>query len=398
MLLPIKTSIQPRRTPYANYALIIVNVVIFLLSYYPHTDPYTGQSEYLRDWATQFVLNPQPGHLYLWQFVSYAFLHASLLHIGGNMYFLYMFGNNVNDKLGNVGYLAFYLAGAVFSGIGHIIMSNSPVLGASGAIAAVTGAYLVLFPQTLITVIYWLIFIGTIELPALYFIAFKLIIWDNMIEPRFGPQMSIAHGAHLAGYTFGIASMVVLVATHIISSSNYDLWAMIKRWNRRRVYRDVVSGGYDPYTGQTKSSRVKVKDVVKSASEKQKEERIVQLRSEISNRIMQRNLPAAAETYIELMEQDSEQILPGKQLLDIANQLAGENKHAESARAYEQFLSHYGTYEYSEQVELMLGVIYSRYLNQPELAVKHLQIAEKKLIDPGQLKMCRDELARIQNA
>ena len=398
MLLPIKTSIQPRRTPYANYALIIVNVVIFLLSYYPHTDPYTGQSEYLRDWATQFVLNPQPGHLYLWQFVSYAFLHASLLHIGGNMYFLYMFGNNVNDKLGNVGYLAFYLAGAVFSGIGHIIMSNSPVLGASGAIAAVTGAYLVLFPQTLITVIYWLIFIGTIELPALYFIAFKLIIWDNMIEPRFGPQMSIAHGAHLAGYTFGIASMVVLVATHIISSSNYDLWAMIKRWNRRRVYRDVVSGGYDPYTGQTKSSRVKVKDVVKSASEKQKEERIVQLRSEISNRIMQRNLPAAAETYIELMEQDSEQILPGKQLLDIANQLAGENKHVESARAYEQFLSHYGTYEYSEQVELMLGVIYSRYLNQPELAVKHLQIAEKKLIDPGQLKMCRDELARIQNA
>jgi len=85
-------------------------------------------------------------------------------------------------------------------------------------------------------------------------------------------------------------------------------------------------------------------------------------------------------------------------LLDIANQLAGENKHAESARAYEQFLSHYVKYEYAEQVELMLGVIYSRYLNQPELAAKHLQIAEKKLTDPGQLKMCRDELARIQKA
>ena len=112
---------------------------------------------------------------------------------------------------------------------------------------------------------------------------------------------------------------------------------------------------------------------------------------------MQRNLPAATEAYIELMEQDSEQILPGKQLLDIANQLAGDNKHTEAARAYEQFLSHYSSYEYAEQVELMLGVIYSRYLNQPELAAKHLQIAEKKLIDPGQLKMCRDELARIQN-
>jgi len=397
MILPIKTSIQPRRTPYANYALVIVNVVIFLLSYYPHIDPYTRQPEYLRSWATQFVLNPQPGHLYLWQFVSYAFLHAGLMHIAGNMFFLYLFGNNVNDKLGNVGYLAFYLAGAVFSGIGHILLSGSAVLGASGAVAAVTGAYLVLFPQTLITVIYWFFFIGTMELPALYFIAFKLIIWDNMIESHLAP-VAIAYGAHLSGYTFGIGAIVLLLATHIISGSNYDLWAMIKRWNRRRLYRDVVSSGYDPFTGQTKARRIKVKEVIKSAAEKQKEEQIMQLRSEISNRIMQRNLPAAAEAYLELMEQDSEQILPRQQLLDIANRLAGENKHAESARAYEQFLSHYGTYEYAEQVELMLGVIYSRYLNQPELAIKHLQIAEKKLIDPGQLKMCRDELARIQNS
>ena len=112
---------------------------------------------------------------------------------------------------------------------------------------------------------------------------------------------------------------------------------------------------------------------------------------------MQRNLPAAAEAYIELMEQDSEQILPRQHLLDIANQLAGENKHAEAAQAYEKYLSHYGTYEYAEQVELMLGIIYSRYLNQPEPAVKHLQAAMEKLTDPGQLKMCRDELARIQN-
>jgi len=376
---------------------VIVNVVVFLLSYYPHVERYGGPPEYLRDWATQFVLDPRPGHLYLWQFVSYAFLHAGLMHIIGNMFFLYLFGNNVNDKLGNVGYLAFYLAGAVFSGIGHTFLSGSAVLGASGAVAAVTGAYLVLFPQTLITVIYWLLFIGTMELPALYFILFKLIIWDNVLEPSIAPPVAVAYGAHLAGYTFGIVAMVSLVATHIISGSSYDLWAMIKRWNRRRQYRDVVSSGYDPFTGQTKARRIKVGEVIKSAAEKQKEEQIMRLRGEISNRITQRNLPAAAEAYIELMGQDSEQILPRQQLLDIANQLAGENKHTEAARAYEQFLSHYGTYEYAEQVELMLGVIYSRYLNQPESAVKHLQIAEEKLTDPGQLKMCRDELARIQN-
>jgi hypothetical protein len=93
---------------------------------------------------------------------------------------------------------------------------------------------------------------------------------------------------------------------------------------------------------------------------------------------------------------DNQQILPRQQLLDIANQLAGENNHAEAARAYEQFLVHYSSYEHAEQVELMLGILYSRYLNRAEPAVRHLQAAVLKLNDPGQLKMCRDELGRLQ--
>ncbi len=362
MLLPIRTNILPRRTPYINYALIAANAIIFLLEY--QTNPRTGHLEF-RPWVLQFMLTTERPQL--WQFISYAFLHGGLI----------------------------YLAGAVFSGIGHMLIGGGNVLGASGAVAAVTGAYLVLFPQTLITVLYWFFFIGTMELPALYFIAFKLIIWDNIVEPRFAPPVAIAYGAHIAGYAFGIASMVGLLATHIISGSNYDMWAMIKRWNRRRLYRDVVSSGYDPFTGRTKTRRIKVKEVIKSAAEQQKEEQIRQLRSEISNRMLQRNLPAAAELYIELIEQDSKQILPRQQLLDIANHLAGDNRHTEAAQAYEQFLIHYGTYQYAEQVELMLGIIYSRYLKQPEPAAKHLEAAAKKLSDPDQLKMCREEIARL---
>ena len=395
MILPIRTSISPRRTPYINHALIVVNVVVFLLSYAPRVDPFTGEPELLRRWAEQLVLDPTPGRLYLWQFVSYAFLHGGLLHIIGNMFFLYLFGNNVNDKLGHIGYLCFYLGGAVFSGIGHVFMSGAQVLGASGAVAAVTGAYLVLFPQTLVTVLYWFFFIGMIELPALYFIAFKLIIWDNVIEPSFAPPVAVAYGAHLAGYAFGIAAMIVMLGAGLISSSQFDLWSMIKRWNRRRRYRDVVSGGFDPYTGR-QSKHIKVKEVIKSAAQQQKEEQIREVRSEVSNRIAERNLPAAALAYLELMKLDSEQILPRQYLLDVANQLAGENKYVESARAYEQFLAHYGNYEYAEQVELMLGIVYSRYLDQKEPAIKHLRIAAEKLSDPGQLKMCRDELARLQ--
>jgi membrane associated rhomboid family serine protease len=391
-ILPYRTSITPRRTPYVNYAIIAANVLIFLLEI--QFDPHTGKMG-LRPWVHFFMLHAVwPSR---WQFVTYAFLHGGFLHIIGNMFFLYLFGNNVNDKLGNVGYLAFYLAGAVFSGIGHIMVGGGDVLGASGAIAAVTGAYLVLFPQTLISVFWWFFFfINTIQLPALYFIAFKLIFWDNIIEPHFAPPIAIAYSAHLAGYAFGIAAMIGLIATGLITTSNFDLWAMIRQWNRRRQYRDVVSSGYDPYTGQNKSRWEKIKEIKKTPAQIQAEEKAQQLRSEISARIHERNLPAATEVYLQLMSHDDQQILPRQQLLDIANQLAGENRHAEAAQAYEQFLTHYGSYEYSEQVELMLGLIYSRYLGRREPAIKYLQTAVNKLTDPGQLKMCRDELTGLQ--
>lgn len=392
-ILPIRTSIRPWRAPYANYALIIANALFFLLTYWPHKDPLTGAGEFLRPAAIQFMLIPLQPHL--WQFVSYAFLHSSIWHIGGNMFFLYLFGNNVNDKLGNIGYVCLYLAGAVFSGIGHTLLHNAPVIGASGAVAAVTGAYLVLFPQTLITVFYWFFYlIDTFEISALYFIAFKLIVWDNIVEPRFSPG-AIAYSAHLAGYAFGIAAMLIMLASGLISNSRFDLWAMIKRWNQRRRYRDVVSSGYDPFAGSSMVKQIKVKEVKKTAAQQQQEERIKQLRNEITSRIQQHNLPAAVEAYLELIELDNEQILPRQHLLDIANQLASESKYAESAQAYEKFLTHYSNYEYVEQVELMAGVLYSRYLNKPELAIKHLQAAAQKLSDQGQLKMCNEELAKL---
>jgi membrane associated rhomboid family serine protease len=373
-----------------NYALIAVNAVLFLITYSHHVDPFTGVVKILRPWALQFMLTPiRP---YLWQFVSYAFLHSSIMHIIGNMFFLYLFGNNVNDKLGHIGYLCLYLAGAVFSGIGHTIMSSNPVLGASGAVAAVTGAYLVLFPQTLITVFYWLFyFINTVDIPALYFIGFKLIFWDNVLE-RGIPN--VAYNAHLSGYAFGILAMLGMLAAGLIGSSHFDLWAMLKRWNQRRRYRDVISSGYDPFTGRT-SRQIKVEEV-KTAAQKQQEEKIRQLRSDIGSRMLERNLPAATELYLELIEVDSVQVPPRQYLLDIANQLASENKHAESAQAYEKFLTHYSSYEYTEQVELMLGILYSRYLNKPDLAVKHLRAAAEKLSEPGQLKMCNDELDKLQ--
>lgn len=397
MLLPIRTNILPKRTPYANYALIVVNVLIFLATYWPHVIPETGEREIIRLWAQPFEL--MPNRPQLWQFISYAFLHGGYMHILGNMYFLYLFGNNVNDKIGHISYICFYLAGAVFSGVGHVAFSSGvgvPTLGASGAVAAVTGAYLVLFPQTLITVLYWFFFIGTLDLPALYFIAIKMIFIDNVIV-RYTPH--VAYDAHLAGYAFGIVASLIVLATGLVQTSAFDLWAMLKRWNRRRQYRDALADSYDPFAAEPPDKRISVRQVNSTPLE-QGGDKITQLREQISSRILQRNLPAAADLYLELMRIDSNQILPRQHILDIANQLAGEGvpRRAEAAQAYEQFLMHYGSYEYADQVELMLGILYSRYLNAPAQAIQHLQAAMDRLTDAGQRKMCQEELVRLKGA
>lgn len=396
MLLPIRTNILPRRTPYANYVLIIVSVAAFLLTYWPHPEAHSGGDiEILRTWAREFELVPERPQL--WQFVSYAFLHGGFMHIIGNMLFLFIFGNNVNDRLGHIPYICFYLAGAIFSGVGHVLVhstSSIPTLGASGAVAAVTGAYMVLYPQTLITVLYWLFFIGTIEIPALYFIVIKLILIDNVIV-AYTPN--IAYDAHLAGYAFGMLATMGILLTGLIGRDNYDFLAMMKRWNRRRRYRDVVSSGYDPFTGRTQAKPVRSKQV-RTPAQKRIDREVAGLRTEIARKMAERNLSGAAELYLEVISLDSEQILPRQHLLDVANQLASDDRPGDSARAYEQFLAHYSNYEYTEEVELMLGLLYSRYLDQPAAAQKYLRSASGKLSDPGQMKMCREELAKLEDA
>lgn len=389
MLLPIRTSINPRRTPYANYTLITANIIVFLLSYGPHrVGPYV---EPLRNWAQQFMLFPEQP--YIWQFVCYAFLHDSLKHILSNMYFLYLFGNNVNDRLGNIGYFCFYLGGAVFSGLGHALLHTNPVLGASGAVAAVTGAYLVLFPQTFITVLYWFFLIGTFEVKAMYLIAIKLIFFDNVLQKHFSAA-NIAFDAHLAGYVFGIVVVLGLLATRLIDGGYSDLWGMLRQWNRRRQFHDTAGDDYDPWGHKIgrKPVTAKVEDRPEADS---KTNQILELRGRINQTMNLRNTAEATRLYEELMAMDASQTLPRQLQLDIANQLMADGKWSLSAGAYELFLSSYSNYEYVEGVYLMLGLLYGRYLNDKTKALDYLNRAKDRLTDAGQKNLCLQEIARL---
>jgi membrane associated rhomboid family serine protease len=136
------------------------------------------------------------------------FLHASLLHIGGNLLFLWVFGNNVEDTLGKIGFAAFYLAGGIVAAGAHVLVnpdSTVPVVGASGAIAAVMGAYLVLFPDAPIrtVVIFYLIFIRDIS--AKWLLGFWFVS-QFFINPNAG----VAWVAHVGGFLFGALVALVL--------------------------------------------------------------------------------------------------------------------------------------------------------------------------------------------
>jgi membrane associated rhomboid family serine protease len=139
----------------------------------------------------------------VWQAViTSLFLHGDLLHIGGNLLFLWIFGNNVEDALGKVGYLVFYLVGGVVATLSHVALNPDSTLvlvGASGSIAAVMGTYLVLFPNARVRTAVFLLLIMVIDLRAKW----VLVAWFAL-QFFTDPNQGVAWAAHVGGFVFGV--------------------------------------------------------------------------------------------------------------------------------------------------------------------------------------------------
>jgi membrane associated rhomboid family serine protease len=153
---------------------------------------------------------PQPA-TWITLFTS-MFMHGGLLHLGGNMLFLWIFGNNVEDSMGPLKFVVFYLLGGLAADAGQIIFSaNStvPTIGASGAVAAVLGGYLLLFPRARVVTLVFIIFFFTIlELPAIVFLGIwilqqALFAYFDLLQPA-GGGGGVAYFAHIGGFLFGL--------------------------------------------------------------------------------------------------------------------------------------------------------------------------------------------------
>ena len=146
------------------------------------------------------------------------FMHGSLLHIGGNMLFLWIFGNNVEDAMGPFRFIAFYLLGGLAADAAQILVntgSTVPTLGASGAVAAVLGGYLLLFPRARVVTFVFIIFFFTIlELPAILFLGIwilqqALFAYFDLVQPT-GNGGGVAYFAHIGGFALGLLTVRLL--------------------------------------------------------------------------------------------------------------------------------------------------------------------------------------------
>ena len=393
-MIPIRTDYRMSRTPWVNYALVATNVLVFVLGYH-------GMSPEGRAKINALMLYPNTPLLH--QFFTSVFLHADWGHLLGNMLFLWVFGNAMNDRFGHVGYLAFYLTGGVLAGLGYVLVSsNAPVLGASGAIAAVTGAYLVLLPRARVTVLFFFLYIlAPVEVSSLVFLMFQFI-WNLWMMPELtgAPGGGVAYAAHVAGYVYGIAMAVILLATKILPRDAYDLLNLIRNSRRRGRYRRMVAQGYDPFghighVAGPPRRKVRVKSAGGEAGGSVGA-RELELRRDIAKATARHDLPGAAARYLELVQIVDGAVLPRQQQLDVANQLMSSNQHPAAADAYERFIKHHAAYEHIADIYLMLGLIYCRYLDQNDRAERNLEQAVRLLTDPEKIELAKSDLAKIR--
>ncbi|OGS69651.1 MAG: rhomboid family intramembrane serine protease [Firmicutes bacterium RBG_13_65_8] len=217
-MIPVRDSIRSRRFPVATVGIIAVNVLVF---FYQSS---LGQQKlslfFLRYGIVplQFSLLPRfllggrldvVGHI-LGTLVSGMFLHGNLLHLFGNMLYLWVFGDNVEDRIGSVKYVIFYVltgAAGTLAHIGFDPTSATPLIGASGAIAGVLGAYFVSFPRSrVLALVPIFFFLHLAEVPAIIFLLFWFVLQliNGLGALATGPADVVAWWAHIGGFAAGI--------------------------------------------------------------------------------------------------------------------------------------------------------------------------------------------------
>jgi len=250
-LIPLKDNIPTVHFPIVTVALIVLNIGMYF--FFQHGDISLGEpsGRDFRENVVEYGAIPyeithpgeqcaQPGAgpeacgesdgglAPTWlTLLTSMFMHGGLLHLGGNMLFLWIFGNNIEDAMGRLKFVGFYLAGGLVADVAQTIIntdSTIPTIGASGAVAAVLGGYALLYPRArVVTLVIIIVFITIIELPALLVLGlwFLFQLYDAS-QPVAGDGGGVAYFAHIGGFLFGMALIKLLASRENPNYGSYN--------------------------------------------------------------------------------------------------------------------------------------------------------------------------------
>ncbi|MGA2434128.1 MAG: rhomboid family intramembrane serine protease [Bryobacteraceae bacterium] len=216
-MIPLRDTQRSYSFPIVTVLLIAVNAAVFL--YELSLDPFSRNHLIA-------VYGIVPGRFHAVSLLTTMFLHSGWLHVIGNMWFLWIFGDNVEDRLGHANYLLFYLLCGVAAGLAHVASAPDsivPAVGASGAIAGVMGAYLVKFPRSrVLTLVFLFVFVTTVELPAAFILVYWFIVQFfsgvGSVAYSHASQQGVAWFAHVGGFLAGIVLIYIFPARSVYRS------------------------------------------------------------------------------------------------------------------------------------------------------------------------------------
>ncbi|MBL7961110.1 rhomboid family intramembrane serine protease [bacterium] len=212
-MIPLRDTVPSSTFPVVTVALIVINGAIFIFEWFLGSDISVLFSVLGIIPAKYFWMAQHQPADYLGRFgplVSSMFLHGGWMHVISNMWYLWIFGDNVEDRMGHKKFLLFYVLCGLGAGLTHIYLNSDspiPTVGASGAIAGVMGAYIVLYPKArVMTLLPIFIFIQIIEIPAYFFLGFWILLQFFQGTMALGAEAhtgGVAWWAHLGGFVFG---------------------------------------------------------------------------------------------------------------------------------------------------------------------------------------------------
>lgn len=210
-MLPIRDHNPSEKIPYVTYGLIAVNIVVFLTYWSDLQNPQVI-NRFFYDWAMIPRLVTQDGQVY--SMFTAMFLHGGFMHLAGNMLFLWIFGDNMEEELGHIGYLAFYIFVGLAAGFIQLLtapLSPVPVVGASGAIAGVMGGYLLLFPKARVDILFiFVVFFRIFPIPAWVMLGvwFALQLVNGILSDN--SMGGVAYWEHAGGFIVGLLLILPL--------------------------------------------------------------------------------------------------------------------------------------------------------------------------------------------